>query len=91
MLRLKGYMVIPESLCSYFLDLNGNIKLTYQCNWISVDKRVSIERLLDENDGVYCAPELGRLNSVTPAVDWWSAGKLCRYNLVGGTIGLGIF
>ena len=59
----------------YFLDLNGNIKLTYQCNWVSVDKKVSIDRLLDENDGVYCAPELGKVSGVTPAVDWWSVGK----------------
>ena len=58
-----------------FLDLKGNIKLTYQCNWISIDKRVSIERLLDEQEGVYCAPELGRMDSVSPAVDWWSLGK----------------
>ena len=59
-----------------FVDLNGNIKLTYQCNWISVDKRISIERLQDQDEGVYCAPELGNINSVAPAVDWWSLGNI---------------
>ena len=51
------------------------MKLTYQYNWISIDRRVSIERLLDDQEGVYCAPELGRMDSVSPAVDWWSLGK----------------
>ena len=40
-----------------------------------MDKKISIDRLLDDNDGVYCAPELGKVNGVTPAVDWWSVGK----------------
>ena len=72
---MKYYFTLLIERIFTILDLNGNIKLTYQCDWVSIDKKISVERLLDENDGVYCAPELGRGNSITPAVDWWSVGK----------------
>lgn len=59
------------------LDLNGNLNLTYQCTWISIDQRVSLEQILDENDGVYCAPETTGVDyCATPAADWWSVGNM---------------
>ena len=56
------------------LDSAGQLKLTYQCEWVSVDSSLSRAALA----GHYCAPEVAgpALGEVTPAADWWSYGAI---------------
>ncbi|XP_040578767.1 uncharacterized protein [Lepeophtheirus salmonis] len=57
----------PENL---LLDESCNVKLTYQCQWVSVDKPLSSEAM----EGGYVAPELNFVEPLTPTCDWWSVG-----------------
>ena len=54
------------------LDQHGHVKLTYQCEWVSVDTGLN-SQALEEN---YCAPEVISAGDLTPAADWWSYGAL---------------
>jgi len=54
------------------LDNTGHVKLTYQCEWVSVDSVVSLEAV----SGNYCAPEVVSVGDITPAADWWSYGAI---------------
>jgi len=54
------------------LDNTGHVKLTYQCEWVSVDSVLS----LDAVSGNYCAPEVVSVGDLTPAADWWSYGAI---------------
>lgn len=56
------------------LDSAGQLKLTYQCEWVSVDSSLSPAAMA----GHYCAPEVAgpALGEVTPAADWWSYGAI---------------
>merc|ERR550534_2025238 len=51
-------------------DQHGHVKLTYQCEWVSVDTGLN-SQALEEN---YCAPEVISAGDLTPAADWWSYG-----------------
>ena len=59
----------PENV---LLDQHGHVKLTYQCEWVSVDTGLN-RRALEEN---FCAPEVISAGDLTPAADWWSYGAL---------------
>jgi len=59
----------PENV---LLDQHGHVKLTYQCEWVSVDTGLN-RKALEEN---YCAPEVISAGDLTPAADWWSYGAL---------------
>ena len=55
------------------LDETGHVKLTYQCQWVSVDTCLTRAAVQDN----FCAPEvvgLGAASDITPAADWWSYG-----------------
>ena len=54
------------------LDDIGQVKLTYQCKWVSVESGLAPEALA----GHYCAPEVLTLGDVTPAADWFSFGAI---------------
>ena len=57
------------------LDKTGHVKLTYQCQWVSVDTCLTRAAVRDN----FCAPEvvgLGAASDITPAADWWSFGKM---------------
>jgi len=54
------------------LDQNGHVKLTYQCEWVSVDSGLSREAVMDN----FCAPEVISAGDLTPSADWWSFGAL---------------
>jgi len=54
------------------LDSTGHVKLTYQCEWVSVDSVISLEAV----SGNYCAPEVVSVGDITPAADWWSYGAI---------------
>lgn len=54
------------------LDNTGHVKLTYQCEWVSVDSVISSEAV----SGNYCAPEVVSVGDITPAADWWSYGAI---------------
>ena len=65
------------------LDEAGHLKLTYQCQWVSVDSCLAPAAVR----GNYCAPEvvsaaIGNISDITPAADWWSFGK---FKYFGGT------
>jgi len=54
------------------LDDTGHVKLTYQCEWVSVDSSLS-QSAIEEN---FCAPEVISVGDITPAADWWSYGAI---------------
>jgi len=57
------------------LDSCGHVRLTYQCQWVSVDTCLAREALR----GNYCSPEVvgvGAPSEITPAADWWSFGAI---------------
>ena len=54
------------------LDDIGQVKLTYQCKWVSVEASLAPEALA----GHYCAPEVLTFGDVTPAADWFSFGAI---------------
>ena len=54
------------------LDDIGQVKLTYQCKWVSVESSLAPEALA----GHYCAPEVLTPGDVTPAADWFSFGAI---------------
>lgn len=54
------------------LDDIGQVKLTYQCKWVSVESGLAPEAL----SGHYCAPEVLTFGDVTPAADWFSFGAI---------------
>lgn len=54
------------------LDNTGHVKLTYQCEWVSVDSIISPSAVAEN----YCAPEVISVGDITPAADWWSFGAI---------------
>lgn len=54
------------------LDERGHLKLTYQCEWVSVDRGLATAAV----EGNYCSPETLMVSDVTPAADWWSYGAI---------------
>ena len=62
------------------LDSRGHVKLTYQCEWVSVDSSLSREAVRNN----YCAPEVISAGDLTPAADWWSFGALLHLLYTGG-------
>jgi len=54
------------------LDERGHLKLTYQCEWVSVDRGLATAAV----EGNYCAPETLTVADMTPAADWWSYGAI---------------
>lgn len=54
------------------LDCTGQVKLTYQCKWVSVESSLAPEAL----SGHFCAPEVLSFGDITPAADWFSFGAI---------------
>jgi len=54
------------------LDDRGHVKLTYMCQWVSVDTGLARQAVADH----YCAPEVVGAGDLTPAADWWSYGAI---------------
>ena len=69
------------------LDTAGQLKITYQCHWVSVDSSLAPAAL----EGNYCAPEVVGVGDITPAADWWSLGAILHllYTGVGPSAVLG--
>ncbi|QQP42520.1 Uncharacterized protein FKW44_017212 [Caligus rogercresseyi] len=59
----------PDNL---LLDEACDLKMTYQCQWVSVDKTLCLRAL----QGGYVAPELSLVEPLTPTCDWWSLGVM---------------
>jgi len=54
------------------LDWTGHLKLTYQCEWVSIERELSSSAV----QGRFTAPEVLSVLDVTPAADWWSFGAI---------------
>lgn len=58
-----------------------NLVLTYQCQWICVDRVVHTEAI----EQLYAAPEVGSIQAMTAAADWWSYGAIL-FELLSGEV-----
>jgi len=54
------------------LDVSGHIRLSYQCEWVSVERSLSQTAVR----GRFIAPEVLTPTEVTRAADWWSFGAI---------------
>jgi len=71
-LHYREVIIKDLNPANILLDSTGHVKLTYQCEWVSVDSVVSLEAV----SGNYCAPEVVSVGDITPAADWWSYGAI---------------
>jgi len=78
-LHYREVLVRDLHPANLLLDSAGHVKLSYQCQWVSVDSSLSPEALTQN----FCAPEVvageGSNNGtgdLTPAADWWSYGAI---------------
>jgi len=54
------------------LDSSGHLKLTYQCEWVSIERELSSVAI----EGRFVSPEVSTVSEITPAADWWSYGAI---------------
>ncbi|XP_034239250.1 ribosomal protein S6 kinase delta-1 isoform X2 [Thrips palmi] len=59
-----------------------NLVLTYQCEWVCVDRVVHPEAV----EQLYAAPEMSSIQAKTTAADWWSYGAILFCLLSGETL-----
>lgn len=59
-----------------------NLVLTYQCEWVCVDRIVHPEAV----EQLYAAPEMSSIQAKTTAADWWSYGAILFGLLSGETL-----
>merc|ERR1712018_12464 len=71
-LHSKSIYVQDLNPSNILLSENGQLTLTFQYQWISIENPLNIKAL----DQMYCAPEVNRLTCPTPKADWWSVGAL---------------
>lgn len=55
--------------------------LTYQCEWVCVDRVVHPEAV----EQLYAAPEMSSIQAKTTAADWWSYGAIL-FGLLSGEV-----
>jgi len=71
-LHYREVIIKDMNPTNILLDSTGHVKLTYQCEWVSVDSVISLGAV----SGNYCAPEVVSVGDITPAADWWSYGAI---------------
>jgi len=71
-LHYREVVIKDLNPANILLDSCGHVKLTYQCEWVSVDPVLSPCAV----SGNYCAPEVVSVGDLTPAADWWSYGAI---------------
>jgi len=71
-LHYREVIIKDLNPANILLDNYGHVKLTYQCEWVSVDSVISLDALSHN----YCAPEVVSVGDLTPAADWWSYGAI---------------
>ena len=71
-LHSKGIYIQDLNPSNILLSENGQLTLTFQYQWISIENPLNIKAL----DQMYCAPEVNRLTQATPEADWWSVGAI---------------
>jgi len=71
-LHYREILVRDLNPSNVLLDSSGHVKLTYQCEWVSVDTELDQNAVNDH----FCAPEVVSVGDLTPAADWWSYGAL---------------
>ena len=77
-LDIKTLDLNPDNL---LLNENGQLNLTYQFQWVSIDDPINTKAL----DKMYCAPEILVSKSTTTEADWWSVGVLLFELLTGSS------
>ncbi|XP_031562784.1 ribosomal protein S6 kinase delta-1-like [Actinia tenebrosa] len=78
-LHSNGIICRDLHLRNILISDEGHVLLTHFSVWEDVNEESDLFMLEEE----YCAPELFRLEGVTPAADWWSVGALFYEILTG--------
>lgn len=78
-LHARGILVKDLNPRNLLLASNGDLCLTYQCEWVSIDR--SIDLLAQQC--WYTAPEVQDIQPLSPACDWWSVGVIL-YEITSG-------
>ena len=71
-LHSKSIFVIDLKPDNLLLNLNGELVLTYQYQWVSLDNPLDFRSI----DKMYTAPEVLTSSKPSPEADWWSVGVL---------------
>ncbi len=79
-LHSRNIFVQDLNPSNVLLNGDGQLVLTYQCEWVSVEKALDLRAV----DQLYCAPEASTLKMGTPEADWWSVGVIL-FELLTGT------
>ena len=77
--NFRGIYVQDLNPCNVLLNENGELTLTYHCQWISVENPPN-PRALNQ---LYVAPEVVTQISSSPEADWWSVGVILFELLTG--------
>ena len=68
----RGIYVQDLNPCNILLNENGELTLTYHCQWISIENPPN-SRALNQ---LYVAPEVVTQVNPSPEADWWSVGVI---------------
>ena len=78
-LHSKSIYVQDLNPSNILLSDNGELVLTYQYQWLSVENPLDTRAL----NQLYCAPEVITLIDPSPEADWWSVGVILFEILTG--------
>ena len=71
-LHSKSIYMMDLNPNNLLLNLNGELVLTYQYQWVSIDNPLDFRCI----DKMYTAPEVLTSSKPSPEADWWSVGVI---------------